>query len=469
MNKMNKKKKTSVPLIISENIECLAIAIAMALLLKFFIIEAYKIPSGSMQPTIFGNPQTGLFDRVLVNKSIYLVEDPKRWDVIVFKFPLNQSQNYIKRLIGLPGEKVTIKNGDIYINDRIARKTESATGSVLKRIYPSGKKGETIDEHFDIEGRANAGDAPPGDSLALEPGGRATKRNIRARYLDGYDPGYGSPFPANVRPDEHHFVGDLKVAFKVRLDSNSGGVAGEIVENRRVHTFFVKAAGRGGSSYIETRDTRAGDPDSPERVWTSETAALESGRAYELSFSNIDDRLSLEVDGEEVGFHEYDTDIIERGEDLSAVSFGPVDSRGEFTDINVFRDIYYLHDSPMTGYTDYKVPENHYFALGDNTQNSSDSRRWEMVTVTLKDGREISGEYVRAGPNAFPTELNSPRSSQFRTFVDIYGDGHTLCGQDLAGYPTNDPNPFFHEKFLLGKAMAVFWPIYPHFRWKLIR
>jgi signal peptidase I len=464
---MKKKKKTSTPLIISENIECLAIAIAMALLLKFFIIEAYKIPSGSMQPTIFGNPQTGLYDRVLVNKSIYLVEKPKRWDVIVFKFPLNQSQNYIKRLIGLPEEKVTIKNGDIYINDRIARKTENANCSVLKQIFPSGKKGETIDEYFVIEGSESA--VLPGNSLKLESGSRATKQNIRAKYLDGYDPDYGIPFPANVRPEEHHLVGDLKLTFNVRLDSNSGGVRGEIVENQRVHTFFVKAVGREGSSYIETRDMRPSSSETLQRVWTSEKVSLESGRSCDLSFSNIDDRLSLAVDGEEVGFYEYDTDFIERGEDPNGVSFGPVDSGGEFSDISLFRDIYYLHDSPMKGYTEFKVPKHHYFALGDNTQNSSDGRRWHVVTLALKDGREISGEYLRAGPNAFPSELNSLRGTRFRTFVDIYGDGHTLCGQDLADYPKNDPSPFFHEKFLLGKAMAVFWPIYPHFRWKLIR
>ena len=129
---MKKKEKKRIELIISENIECLAIAIAMALILKFFIIEAYKIPSGSMQPTIMGNAEIGLYDRVLVNKFIYLVDEPERFDIIVFKYPLDQSKNYIKRLIGLPGEAVGIRGGDIYINGEIERKPESAVNAVLK-------------------------------------------------------------------------------------------------------------------------------------------------------------------------------------------------------------------------------------------------------------------------------------------------------------------------------------------------
>src|SRR5262245_53729182 len=63
--------------VLVENIESLGIAIVMALVLKYFLIEAYKIPTGSMQPTIMGSPQVS--DRVLVNKYIYLLSEPQRF------------------------------------------------------------------------------------------------------------------------------------------------------------------------------------------------------------------------------------------------------------------------------------------------------------------------------------------------------------------------------------------------------
>src|SRR5262245_38880877 len=93
-----------------ENLESLAIAVVMALVLKFFLIEAYKIPTGSMQPTIMGDEHTN--DRVLVNKIVYFLRRPERFEVIVFRNPLNQRQNYIKRLIAFGGETLTIRNGD---------------------------------------------------------------------------------------------------------------------------------------------------------------------------------------------------------------------------------------------------------------------------------------------------------------------------------------------------------------------
>jgi signal peptidase I len=461
MNKKSKKKRFG--LIISENIECLAIAIAMALILKFFIIEAYKIPSGSMQPTIMGNDQVELFDRVLVNKFLYLLDEPERWNVIVFKFPLNQSQNYIKRLIGLPGEKITIKNGDIYVDDVIARKPDNVTGSVLKQVYPSGKENELFSRSFTTTGK----NRPVEDGgIAFPAAGNARMSGIRDRYLHGYDHAYGIPFPAGIGAIENHCVGDLKVAFEVTIDSDSGRVTGEITENGRVHSFFLKGRNAEGSSRIETRWTKTSHPGNTEIVWSSEEIALEEGRSYEIAFANVDDRLTIELDGEVVALHEYVTDEIERGADPNAVSFGTQGTGGTFTEVEVFRDIYYLHDDPIKGYSDYEVPEKHYFALGDNTQNSSDGRRWELACLSLKDGTELQGEFSR---HEFPTALHRSQGTQLCSFIDVYGDVHTLHGRDMARDMHRRPQSFIHEKFMLGKAMAVFWPILPHFRWKFIR
>jgi signal peptidase I len=116
-----KKKKN----FYKEWIEPFLIAAIVALFIRQFVVEAFKIPSGSMIPTLT------IGDHLLVNKFIYgpripftdsrifTGEEPKRGEIIVFKYPENESKNFIKRVIGLPGDKIQIIKGMLYINDQI--------------------------------------------------------------------------------------------------------------------------------------------------------------------------------------------------------------------------------------------------------------------------------------------------------------------------------------------------------------
>ena len=85
-------------------------AVAIALFVDNFLIVNAQIPSGSMENTIM----TG--DRVVGNRLSYLTKDPERYDIIIFKYPDDESQLFIKRIIGLPGETVEIRDGKVYIN-----------------------------------------------------------------------------------------------------------------------------------------------------------------------------------------------------------------------------------------------------------------------------------------------------------------------------------------------------------------
>lgn len=88
-----------------------AVAIVLALLINRFIIFKVEVPSGSMENTIM----TG--DKVFTLRLSYLFSDPKRGDIVVFPYPDNEEVDYIKRIIGLPGDKIEIRNGILYIND----------------------------------------------------------------------------------------------------------------------------------------------------------------------------------------------------------------------------------------------------------------------------------------------------------------------------------------------------------------
>ncbi|MDD5747094.1 MAG: signal peptidase I [Candidatus Omnitrophica bacterium] len=102
---MNEKTR----LVIREYAESLLIAFILAMIIRAFVVQAFKIPTGSMNPTLVEG------DRILVSKFIYYFHAPERGDVIVFKYPEDPKLAFIKRLIGKPGENVEIRNGRILI------------------------------------------------------------------------------------------------------------------------------------------------------------------------------------------------------------------------------------------------------------------------------------------------------------------------------------------------------------------
>jgi signal peptidase I len=102
--------------------ESIGVAVAIALLLRAFVVEAFQIPSGSMIPTlevgdhIFVSKFAYGLTVPFTNKKIVDLGQPKRGDIIVFKFPLDQSTDYIKRVVGLPGDALEMREGELYVN-----------------------------------------------------------------------------------------------------------------------------------------------------------------------------------------------------------------------------------------------------------------------------------------------------------------------------------------------------------------
>ena len=88
----------------------IALAVVAALFIKNYVIINANIPSGSMENTIM----TG--DRLFGNRLAYARKSPERGDIMIFKFPDDETENYVKRVIGLPGETVEINDAKIYIN-----------------------------------------------------------------------------------------------------------------------------------------------------------------------------------------------------------------------------------------------------------------------------------------------------------------------------------------------------------------
>jgi len=118
------KKEPSNKIIAREFLETIIWAVILALIIRTWIIQAFKIPSSSMKPTLL------VGDHLLVSKffygiklpfkekTLFLSNQPKRGDIIVFRFPEERNKDFIKRIIGLPHDKVAIYNKIIYINEK---------------------------------------------------------------------------------------------------------------------------------------------------------------------------------------------------------------------------------------------------------------------------------------------------------------------------------------------------------------
>lgn len=176
MSENQDKQEKSIPLKAKEEVSEFAktaiIAVLLALLIRAFLYEPFNIPSGSMFPTLL------VGDYLFVSKPAYgysehsfpfgladfegrmMADEPERGDVVVFKLPTNTSVDYIKRVIGLPGETVQMREGRLYINgvlvereavgyvesdgntDYVRRPTmeyiETLPGGIMHRIYEDG-------------------------------------------------------------------------------------------------------------------------------------------------------------------------------------------------------------------------------------------------------------------------------------------------------------------------------------------
>jgi len=114
------KKKSS----LRENIEAILVAVVLALIIRTFVVQAFKIPSGSMKDTLL------IGDHILVNKFIYGIKipfsgttliplkNPERGDIVVFKYPQDPSKDFIKRVIGTAGDRIEIRNKTVYVNGK---------------------------------------------------------------------------------------------------------------------------------------------------------------------------------------------------------------------------------------------------------------------------------------------------------------------------------------------------------------
>lgn len=120
---------------VREWIVSIAGAIILALIIRTFIVELYIVDGPSMRPTLQHE------ERLVVNKFIYHVRNPQHGEVVIFRYPRDPSRDFIKRVIGVGGDTVEIKEGHVYVNDEIIREDyilEKTRTEYPKTTVPEG-------------------------------------------------------------------------------------------------------------------------------------------------------------------------------------------------------------------------------------------------------------------------------------------------------------------------------------------
>lgn len=475
---------------IAHTVRLLIVAFAMAFVFRGFVIEPFVIPTGSMAPTLLGahvlarspfngaawaigprdyaadgetplsvqagprSPDGPLLvhdpharlpvaldnaplragDRILVQKYIYAVSEPRRWDVVVFRGPEGPDENLIKRLVGLPGEELRLVAGDVFTSrpwsddaaeraSTIRRKPRELQAALWRPIHDSA----FAPTRWTSEGRPWTG--PWQGPEWTEKGGvyeTGSSGVAMLRWTPGEDPASGEPVwplddfePYNETPRltssvKRFPVGDLRVRMAVEpVGGELGGVSFYLDVNGRT----IKADIGMSDASIEIRSQGEDFQNTIEASadLSASVAPLPAGRPTNVEFWHWDQTVALFVEGRCVLEKTYELDADERLRASAAVNDPEarfdgaeplnyarptlaVSTTGQparLWRLAVDRDIYY---QPSERRRSFVLGKDEFFVLGDNSAASRDARAWSRVDAWV-------GRASGAGPGIVTREL----------------------------------------------------------------
>jgi signal peptidase I len=449
---------------VKENVEAIAVAFIMALVIRCFCVEVFKIPSSSMEPTLLGDSAARSGDRIMVTKLTYALQDVARFEPVVFKFPGNPMKNYIKRVVGRPDELFMLYRGNVYASSgvdarpdfRIQRKSLPTQRSIWIRSWdredrPLLQSRGYFEGHF----TADRGAAPELRDGVLSGGGPGRVSWSAKRITDGH---------LGESRHESELVSDILFEGDVTLKSGSGRFWVRI--DHDFGPFLLALNPEGGSALI--RDEQSG---------ALKTAAFPIGRAVRVEFMIFDGRACVLFDGRMQAdlFFQTTLDEAEPRPVRGGLQFGADGVQFALSNLRVAQDIHYKPKLDGGGYPlsrDRPLPiqPGHYFMLGDNVNNSHDGRAWRKHTVILNTGEKVEFESQALGKHeakeAWARRHGKDGLPRIYIEADFNGHERAIYDEEIApdGEKPPEPFPFVEGRYIIGRAFAVCWPLSRSFR-----
>jgi signal peptidase I len=447
----------------------------------------------SVDPDLHGDEFPGYNgDRIIVAKFPFDFIDPRRWDIVVFKFPNDAKINYIKRLVGLPNETVKIRHGNLYSKPEggtqfeMERKPPEKQLAMAQMVYDnnyvvpamtglgwplrwqptlaeSGGRPATWTASDDGKSYKVEGDksiapvwiryqhSPPTELqwLALEDGKTFDPAEIKPQLITdfyAYNAGILRE-PNRDRSNGLHWVGDLMLQAQVNVEGEQGKLLLDLVE--------------GGVHFGATIDVATGEAvlsiDGQEAFHPKAATAIQGKGSHHVTFANFDDQLMLWVDGSVVSFDSattygpLDNDAPQStAEDLGDLAPVGVGAEGGLavtvSDLVVKRDIYYIADK---------------YGERQNTNTISDYR--DGVPVLQMNREEQLAEFFSnpiawrtPGTNGL-TPFEARKEAEFQLAADqffVLGD-NSPASADGRLWPGQH---FVEREMMIGKALFIYWP-----------
>jgi signal peptidase I len=412
-------------------VESIVLFITAILFLRTIAVEPFGVPTGSMAPTLSGNhralscprcsypirvgepsnkhqgypdahcPNCGAVnlsvasaaeisgDRLLVDKNVLRLRSPRRWEVAVFICPSDRTKPYVKRVVGLPGEQIQLRDGDVWIDGQLARKTLAQARECQVPVFnadyapPGGwRRRWYLDGTQPILGAAEPAPLPEwltldGNDLRIARDG-AIIPGLVAYWqvsLDSLTPEVirdGFEYNGHGATTHDYAVHDFLVEFEVEVISGNGFVVGKLTDGTDEATAQIAAGGEFGESKLLVGPQGL--------VKATNRPPLEAGKTYRIEMAHIDRRVTVAVDGREYLTH--DLPPVDKREDVtSPFRIGGQGVTLAVRHVRLYRDIYYRAGDRHAANTPFQLGAGEYFLLGDNSANSDDSRSWQIPAV----------------------------------------------------------------------------------------
>jgi signal peptidase I len=416
------------------------------LFIRVAFVEPFGVPTGSMAPTLIGNhrerpcprcgypvrvgipaggeragfytdipcPNCGKHvnlsdardingDRVLVDKNVYQLRRPRRWEVAVFHCAADQFKPYVKRIVGLPSEEIEIIDGDAFADGELIRKTLREVREMRMPV-------------FDLAFAPPGGWGPrwllypaEGDARLPRDGGREPAPADGSVLADGAMILDASAAPQQeVRLEYRHWNLDENREEPVRSANSYDGGGRRESNVYPVHDFYFRAtvevtAASPGSVFacrlFDGLDAMAVEVSVGKRsdgqvrmahdklgiVSAASKVALQPGSTYTIEFALVDRRASFAIDGRIVTAPSDLPVEKKRGEVRRPLQIGARGCRLVLRNVTLDRDVHYTQAGRHGTRTPAKLGDNEYFMLGDNSGNSQDSREWPEPGVPESD------------------------------------------------------------------------------------